>query len=268
MVDRVKHPQLEVVGFDDHAAVNIIRGRKVEELVRFGPNMVHAAIIHPDGSITDLGVSKNLLTTVGRDLLAAGLGNPTGKDGALTASSSTSATPAGGGLTTDQYKGWRVFCPVTGITTAPVYGNIGSNSTTVLTVDGWWVGTSDTMTGTTPASTNGYHIQPSTQARFMGLTTDSGAASAASTTLTSEITTNGGSRAKATYAHTGAAATYTLTNAYSISGTLTAIHRAGLFTAANTTAGGVLVYETVLNQDATVGNGDTLTVTWTVTLSG
>ena len=268
MENRGKHPQLEVVGLDDHANVSIIRGRRIEEVIRVGPNEVHAAITHPDGSITDLGISRNLLTTVGRDLLAAGLGNPTGKDGALTASSSTSATPAGGGMTADQYKGWRVYSPVTGLTTAPVYGNIGSNSTTVLTVDGWWVGTSDTMTGTTPASTSGYMIQPGVLARFMGLTTDSGAASAADTVLATEITTNGGSRAKATYAHSASAATYTLTNAYTITGTLTAIHKGGLFTAANTTAAGVLVYETVLNQDATVGNGDTLTVTWTVTLSG
>src|SRR5258706_14403267 len=110
-------------------------------------------------------------------------------------------------MTSDQSKGWRVFCPVTALTTAPVYGNIGSNSATVLTVDGWWIGTTDTMTGTTPASTNGYHIQPSVLARFMGLTTDSGAASASDTALTSEITTNGGSRAKAVYAHTGGTAT-------------------------------------------------------------
>ena len=266
MEDRCKS-QIEVITFDDYAAVTINRGRKVEELVRIGPNLVHAVIEHPDGSIEDLGVSTNLLTTVGRDLIAAALGNPTGKDGAFTATSATSGTPAGGGLTTDQYKGWRVFSPVTGLTTAPVYGNIGSNSTTVLTVDGWWVGTSDTMTGATPASTSGYHIQPSGLARFMGLTTDASAASAASTTLTSEITTNGGSRAKATYAHTATNATYTLTNAYSISGTLTAIHRGGLFTAANTTAAGILMFETVLNQDATVGSGDTLTVTWTVTLA-
>lgn len=266
--NRGKHPQIEYVGMDDHVVATITRGRKVEELVRFGANHVHAVITHPDGSITDLGVSKNLLTTVGRDLLAAAMGNAPAKDGVFTASSATSGTPSGGGLTTDQYKGWRVYADATSTTTAPVYGNIGSNSTTVLTVDGWWVGTADTMTGTTPGSTFGYHIVPTALARFMGLTTDSGAASAASTTLTSEITTNGGSRAKATYAHTATTGTYTLTNAYSITGTLTAIHRAGLFTAANTTAAGVLVFETVLNQDATVGNGDTLTVTWTVTLSG
>jgi hypothetical protein len=261
-------PRVEVDTLADGAVVRVMRGHRLTDAVRLGPNEVHFNIVHPDGSYEDLGVSHNLLTTVGRDLLAAGMGNPTGKDGALTASSATSATPAGGGLTTDQYKGWRVYCPVTGVTTAPVYGNIGSNSTTVLTVDGWWVGTSDTMTGTTPASTNGYHIQPSTLARFMGVTADTGAASAASTTLTSEITTNGLLRTKATYAHTPAAATYTLSVSYSVSGGPQTVHRGGLFTAANTTAAGVLVFETVANADAIVTTSDTLNATWTVTLSG
>jgi hypothetical protein len=262
------NPRVEVDTLADGAVVRVMRGHRLTDAVRLGPNEVHFNIVHPDGSYEDLGVSHNLLTTVGRDLLAAGMGNPTGKDGALTASSATSATPAGGGLTTDQYKGWRVFCPVTGVTTAPVYGNIGSNSTTVLTVDGWWVGTSDTMTGTTPASTNGYHLQPSTLARFMGVTADSGAASAASTVLTSEITTNGLLRTKATYAHTPAAATYTLSVSYSVSGGPQTVHRGGLFTAANTTAAGVLVFETVANADAIVTTSDTLNATWTVTLSG
>ena len=255
------------VGSDDQWGIQIIRGRQVESTVHHGPNHWHAMVIHPDGSYEDLGVSHNLLTTVGRDLIAAGYGNPTGKDGALTASSATSATPSGGGMTTDQYKGWRVFCPVTGLTTAPVYGNIGSNSTTVLTVDGWWVGTSDTMTGATPAATNGYHLQPSVLARFMGVTADVAAAAAGDTTLASEITTNGLNRAKATYAHTGGTSTYTLINSYSVSGGPQTIHKGALFTAANTTAAGVMVFEAVLNADAIVTTGDTLQITATVTLT-
>jgi len=265
---RRHQPRTEVETLDDGAIVRVLRGHKLSDAVRLGPNQVHFLVIHPDGSIDDCGISTNLLTTVGRDLLAAGLGNPTGKDGAFTASSATSGTPAGGGMTTDAYKGWRVYCPVTGLTTAPVYGNIGSNNATVLTVDGWWVGTSDTMTGATPASTNGYHLQPSTIARFMGVTADAGAAAAGSTTLTSEITTNGLGRAKATYAHTPAAATYTLTNTFSVSGGPQTIHRGGLFTAANTTAAGVLVFETVASADAIVTTSDSLVATWTVTLSG
>ena len=260
-------PRIDAVDFGDHSEISIIRGRKIEQTIKLGPNEVSAIITHPDGSLTDLGISHNLMTTAGRDLFAASMGNAANKDGVFTASSATSGTPSGGGLTTDQYKGWRVFCPVTGLTTAPVYGNIGSNSTTVLTVDGWWVGTSDTMTGTTPASTNGYFIVPTGTPRFMGLTTDAAAASAADTVLASEITTNGGSRTKATYAHTPGTATLTLQVAYSISGTFTAIHKMGLFTAANTTAAGVLCFESVLNADATVVSGDTLTVTDTITLS-
>lgn len=254
-------------GTDDRMTVRVMRGRHVDETLQIGPNTWISLVTHADGSREPLALGHNLLTTDGRDLIAAGLGNPTGKDGALTASSSTSATPSGGGLTTDQYKGWRVFCPVTGITTAPVYGNIGSNSTTVLTVDGWWVGTSDTMTGTTPASTNGYHIQPSAEFRFMGVTADTGAPAAGDTTLASEQTGNGLGRAKATYAHTNDAATYTLQNTYTVTGGPVTVHKGGLFTAANTTAGGVMGFEANLNNDAIVNNGDTLQVTATVTLS-
>jgi hypothetical protein len=247
--------------------LRIVRGKTLAETVHHGPNIWTATVVHPDGSY-DVSQGHNLLTTAGRDLIAAGYGNPTGKDGALTASSATSATPSGGGMTTDQYKGWRVWCPVTALTTAPVYGNIGTNSATVLTVDGWWVGTSDTMTGATPASTNGYHIQPSVLARFMGLTVDTGAAAAGDTTLASEQTVNGLGRAKATYAHSAAAATYTLANTFNVitTGAIT-IHKGGLFTAANTTAGGVMVFEAVLASDAIVQAGDTLIVTATVTLT-
>lgn len=259
----------EVETLPDGAILHISRDRdgvrKIIESMRMGPNEVHAFISHADGSMTDLGISHNLLTTVGRDLAAAAIGHAPGAGGALTASSATSATPSGGGMTVDAYKGWRVYAPVTALTTAPVYGNIGSNSATVLTVDQWW--TAADGVGTTPAATNGYLILPSGLPRFMGLTADTGAANAADTTVTSEITTNGGSRALATYAHTGGAATFTLQKAYSITGTLTAIHKMGLFTAKDSTAAGILYFESVLNADATVVNGDTLTVTDTITLS-
>jgi hypothetical protein len=260
-------PQLEVLGLTDHSEISIVRGRTVEQKFKLGPNEVSAIIFHNDGSYTDLGISLNLLTNGGRDLVAAAIGNAPPKDGVLTASSATSLTPAGGGMTTDAYKGWRVFSPVTGLTTAPVYGNVGSNSATVLTVDGFWIGTSDTMTGATPASTSGYMIVPTATPRFMGLTENSGAASAADTALTGEITTGGALRALATYAHTPGAATFTLLKSYSITASFPAIHKMGLFTAANATAAGILIFETVLNADANVISGDTLQVTDTVTLS-
>jgi len=259
-------PTTSIVGVGDITTISIMRGRKTETRVKLGPNMVHAFITHPDGSITDLGISYNLLTNGGRDLLAAAFGAAGINNGTnvATGTSATSLTDTGEAWGTDAYKGWTVIAEET--TNTPVFGNIGSNTGTVLTIDAWR--NADDSAGTTPGSTANYSIYPTCRPRYMGLTTNASAANAANTTLTGEITTNGLDRQLATYAHTGGTATFTLQKAYSVTGTETAIHRMGLFTASNTTAAGIMVFETVLNQDATVGNGDTLTVTDTVTLSG
>lgn len=261
----MKTIRTNVIPLADGARIVRRYGRQKMNSMRMGPNEVHAFITHADGSITDLGISFNLLTNTGRDLAANAQGHAAIKEGAFTASSATSGTPSGGGMTVDAYKGWRVYCPVTALTTAPVYGNVGSNSATVLTVDQWWNAADGA--GTTPAATNGYSVYASCTPRFMGLTTDGTAAAAADTVLATEITNNGASRALATYAHTAATATYTLQKAYSITGSITAIHKMGLYTAKDATAAGIMVFESVLNADATVVNGDTLTVTDTVTLS-
>ena len=262
----------------DGCNIMLRRGNALEQKIRLGPNHVHAFITHPDGTITDLGISCNLLTNIGRDWLADTFGGaiPAGGAGSpATATSATSVTATGtpwtaSNLATPQLglAGKRVYAPVTNITTAPVYGNIISNTTSVATIDQWW--TAVDGVGTTPAGTNAFIIGAGGLAsvRFMGLTTNASAASAANTTLASEITTNGGARALATYAHTYGASTFTLQKAFSITGTLTAIHRMGLFTALSSAGADPMVLEAVLNQDATVGNGDTLTCTDTVTLSG
>lgn len=262
----------------DITTISINRGRKTERKIKIGVNMVHAFITHPDGTISDLGVSENLLTNIGRDVFhhwiggaipAGGIGSP------ATATSATSITATGTpwtatNLATPQLglAGFRVYAPVTNITTAPVYGNIVSNTTSVATIDQWWTGADGT--GTTPASTNAFIIGAGgiSSIRFMGLTTDSGAASASSTALASEQTTNGGNRGLATYAHTQGNATATLQKAFTITGTITAIHKMGLFPHNSQTGVGPVVFETVLNADATVVNGDTLTVTDTITVSG
>lgn len=242
-----------------------LRQDATREALRQDHNVAHVLIQRADGSVADLGYSRNLLTTAGRDLIAAAQGHAAGKGGAMTASSATSATPAGGGMTVDAYKGWRIYADAAAITTEPPYANIGSNSATVLTVDQWW--TAVDGVATTPAATNGYSVMPVADFRFMGLTTDATAAAAADTVLATEITTGGCARALATYAHTGGAATFTLQKAFSVTATFTNIQKIGLFTALNTTAAGIMGYEVALNQAATVGNGDTLTITWTDTLS-
>lgn len=274
---------------DDGATIEIGRRRKksgsreLTDRVRSGPNHFHAWINRADGSYEDCGVSTNLLTNIGRDWWAQawgfiGAGVTTASP--ATAVSASAVTVTGTPLTASNLAtpqlgvaGLRIWMPVTGITTAPVYANIISNTTSVLTIDQWWK--VDDTSGTTPASTNAFQIAPGgiAAARFIALTTDSGAASASDTVLASEITTANCQRALGTYAHTYGASTLTLTKAFSPNGTLTSIHKAGLFsslTQGGTTAalGGPMIYETVLNVDATVANGDTLTVTWTFTLSG
>lgn len=245
--------------------------------LRAGDNCVSAWITRRDGTVEDLGVSANLLTNIGRDWFASTFGGfiPTAQNGPATATSATSVTGTGttwtaSNLATPQLglAGMRVFMPITGLTTAPVYGNIVSNTTSVATVDKWW--TAADATGTTPASTSALIIAPGTMgsARFIALSTSASAASAANTTLASEITTNGGGRVLGTYAHTFGGTTYTLTNTFSFSGTLTAIHKGGLFTCLTSAGADPMIFETVLNLDATVGNGDTMTLTWTVTPSG
>lgn len=258
-------PQLEVVGLNGYSELSIVRGRTVEERFKLGPNQVSAIIFHEDGSYTDLGISQNLLTNSGRDLVAAALGAAGVNNGAnvATGSSATSLTDTGEAWTTDQFKGWTVIAEET--TNTPVQGHIGSNTGTVLTVDAWT--NADDSAGTTPGSTANYAIYPTCRPRYMALTENAGAASATDTALTGEITTGGASRALATYAHTGGTATFTLQKSFSITASFPAIHKMGLFTASTLTAAGIMVFETVLNADANVISGDTLQVTDTVTLS-
>lgn len=85
---------------------------------------------------------------------------------------------------------------------------------------------------------------------------------ASSGTGSTEIAANGLSRAIGTYAHTGGTKVYTVSKVFTATGTQ-ASNKTGLFNAA---AAGTMCYE-VLYTAVTVNNNDTLTVTWTVTLS-
>jgi hypothetical protein len=85
---------------------------------------------------------------------------------------------------------------------------------------------------------------------------------AGDTTLSGEISSNGLSRAQGTYSHTNGTQTYTVSKVFTASGTQ-ASQATGLFNASST---GTMCYEATYTQ-VTVNSGDTLTVTWTVTLS-
>lgn len=256
---------------------------KIGDGLHFGPNAVRAMIRHGrgrfvkrggrlkywySGQIEDLGTSYNLITTGGIDAVAYALG---GKLGDGTGTASNIATGSGATSLTDSTKSWTTNQFIGQIvvaeesTNAPVHATIVTNTGTVLTVDGWRDG--DDSSGTTPGTTANYHILAGqAPVRYMALTENASAASASNATLTGEITTGGCGRAICTFAHTASTSTYTLTKAFSVTASFPAIHRMGLFFH-STASTGPMVFETVLNADANVVNGDTLTVTETVTLS-
>jgi hypothetical protein len=253
----------------DGAIVRLLRGSKVADSFRVGPNEVHAAILHADGSLDDLGISRNIMTTAndgGRDQVAAMLGGKLGfgVSGTIaTGASSTTLTATATPFVASAYIGCVVVAEES--TNAPVHATIISNTTSVLTVDAWRNG--DDSAGVTPGATANYHILAgNAPSRYIALTENASAASAASTALTGELTTGGMGRALGTYAHTLGAATYTLAKTFSVSGTFPAIHRAGLFQV-STASSSILSFETVLNADANVISGDSLAVTWTITIS-
>lgn len=147
-----------------------------------------------------------------------------------------------------------------------VFGVIVSNSATVLTVDQWY--DPDTLgVGTTPNATATYQILPGQMpAIFIGVTEAGGSPAASDTTLPTELTVDGFTRALATWAHTAAATTYTLTRLFTASGTRT-ITRCAVFGAANTTGGGVMPFTNTVTPNAILVSGDTLTITITVTIN-
>lgn len=107
-------------------------------------------------------------------------------------------------------------------------------------------------------------------ADYVALTANTTSPSAGDTTLTAEIATASGGliRAQATYAHTGGAATYTLTKTFTANGNDSlpvTIGKVGVF---NASSSGTMPWSTLLSPTATVSaSGDALTITVTITVS-
>ena len=85
-------PRLDIEAIADGAIVRLVRGPRLSDRVRLGPNEVHFGVIHADGSYDDCGVSKNLLTNIGRDWLAGAMGGFIPAGGAGSPATATSAT--------------------------------------------------------------------------------------------------------------------------------------------------------------------------------
>lgn len=97
---------------------------------------------------------------------------------------------------------------------------------------------------------------------YIALSNDALSETTASTTLSTEIAANGLTRAIGAYAHTAAASTATVSKTFTASGTQSA-QKAALFSAAAAgTMGHALAFTSV-----SLINGDTLAVTFTITLT-
>lgn len=96
---------------------------------------------------------------------------------------------------------------------------------------------------------------------FIALSNDTLTETVASTTLSSEITTNGLGRAAGTYAHTANTNTSTISRVFTATGTQSA-QKAALFTAVSA---GTMNHALAFTQRNLV-TSDTLTVTFTITL--
>jgi hypothetical protein len=270
-------PRLVTAETDNKGAtLHLVRGDKVDRTIRTLPNCVHVGVCRADGSYEDKGVSHNLLTNIGRDILSGFYGQYRGAGTTVaacisTAISSSSITATGtpftaSNLTTPQ-PGLTGMCVVANAATPAnptVFGNVVSNSTSAITIDAWRK--VDHTSGTTPTSGHAFMLVPASP-RYMALSADAGAASASDNTLTSEITTNGMGRVAATYAHTLGASTFTLAGSWTASGTSTAIVKMGLFSALSSAAGDPMWFEATFTTVSLVSS-DTLTVTDTFTPTG
>lgn len=188
--------------------------------------------------------------------------------GNATSTSATTLTNTGASFTTSgqALAGRIVACgPNSSGTGSVVFGIIVSNTATVLTVDGWY-NPGTFAAGTTPNGTCSYQILPGQfPAPYIAVTENATAPSAADTTLTGELTTDGFARARATYSHTAAATTYALVIVFNATGTRT-INKtcvAGSRVAAN----GVMPFESAMPNPPTLVSGDQLTETVTVTIN-
>lgn len=230
----------------------------VEDLyhTRFGPPGVGAWAAPVNG----------LLTNAGRSLFANMMGGgSTGTAGTATATAAGTLTNSSATWTTNQWAGYRVYA-------GTVWGNVISNTATVLTIDQWYAVPDTGAAGATPSTTTSYIIASggSVAAWYVALTSTNITPAVTDTSLSGEITTAGSGllRKIAPFAITQATSPvkYTLTPVYTATSSdtfPTTAYAIGVFTSAlhsDTTDN--MLFETSLSASATVNAaGDQITVT-------
>lgn len=99
-------------------------------------------------------------------------------------------------------------------------------------------------------------------ANWIGLSSSSDVPDAANTVLASELTGGTMGRAQASYAHTDGTASYTLIKTFTAD-RIVNVYKYGVFTAETD---GVMAFEAIFDEPATMKIGDTVQVVDTITL--
>lgn len=189
--------------------------------------------------------------------------------GTATAASATSLTNSGAAFpTAGQGLAGSIVVAVAATSGLLVYAVIVSNTSTVLTVDQWYdpTSTSGAASANIASATAKYVILPGQNpASWLAVTSDAVAPASSDTTLASEATTNGFARAVGSYSHSAAASTYALAHTFTATGSLT-VNKEAVFGACNTTAGGVMPYESAEPTPPALLSGDTLAQTITISI--
>lgn len=251
--------------------------------------------------LTAIRRTKNLRVTMGRDqwqraLMMGDIGSQVGdgKVGTLTSIAGTTATDSGASFPTGTSSAGNtglqgkiiVVGPNASGTGSQVFGVIVSNTGTAVTVDQWYAVPVTGAAGTTPNATGKYTILPGMSwAAWVGLSTNASAAAAGDILRTAdglfgdgtgggaatEQNANGLARAYlgqgGSTAPTYGSGTYVLAHTWTYTAGSTVTLQKVVMCNTLAVAGSLLFLETLLSAPGTVNaNGDTITVTWTVTL--
>lgn len=151
---------------------------------------------------------------------------------------------------------------------AVAWGYVTSNTATVLTIDQWYNPASATgaAVGTPPNGTCSYQILfVQGPAAFLALSSNVGAPATSDTTLNSEFSGSGLTRAIGSWSHALNATTFTLTHTFTATGSATVAEEAEFSSAVINL--GVMPFESSESPNAVLAAGDTVAQTITITIN-
>ena len=207
---------------------------------------------------------------------AYGISNAYSQSASKTASAVTSTSITTSGLTAHDSQG----CMIIGNTVADwsgttLYGNAQDNTTTVITVDGWYT-MAGVVSGSTPSSTGPFVIVPAPAPFWFAALSDSVSAVSAgdkgSAMGGTELTSNGLARQKITTVTrtAGTSGTMSLSTVFTYTGSVSQNIGRGMITNSKVASKDFGYFLDQINSGtpAVVStNGDTFTPTWTVTIA-